>query len=68
MTAPMSPSIVACHTTAAASIRFVNPNVFMIARSRRRRRTDAMSVSAKAMTAPAANPVASSSGVAPIER
>ena len=45
MTTPMPTAIVDCHDTTAASWRRVNPSVFRSASSRRRRRTDAISVS-----------------------
>jgi hypothetical protein len=57
----------ACQATVTASWRLVNPKVFSNPRSRRRRRTEAVSVMARAPTAPAASAAAKMAGVSPVD-
>ena len=55
----------ACQAIVTANCRVVKPSVFNKARSRLRRRTDAIRVSARAAVAPKARPAARMTGVAP---
>ena len=66
----MTPTIAGtedCQATVAASCRWVKPRVLSTARSRRRRRTEAIRVSPSAPMAPAARMAASAEGVEPAE-
>jgi hypothetical protein len=63
----MKMAMLDCHATAAANWRWVNPSVFNKAKSRRRRRTEATSISPRAPTAPTANVELRSVGVTPAD-
>ena len=67
-TVPRSATTDACDATVAASCRRVKPSVFKSARSRRRRRTEVMSVNASAKIAPTASPAARTIGAPPTVR
>jgi hypothetical protein len=65
---PTTAAALDCQATAAANWPRVKPKVFNRARSRRRRRRDANSVSPRETTAPKASPAPRMTGVVPIER